>query len=135
MARKVNSRHSRFGTTIAVTLNPNKKLPPPEVQVAGDGTNTPIGGTNNTDTSSSGPSLGSRSFVLHRQQAISSETGDILDISKRTRKQKGIVVDPLAREDNLSVEARATLQNLAMEFVEACFNRGLCAFSPFYLEC
>lgn len=33
-------------------------------------------------------------------------------------------VDDLGREDNLSVEAKITLQNVAKKFIESCFNRA-----------
>jgi replication fork protection complex subunit Tof1/Swi1 len=46
-----------------------------------------------------------------------------MDITKRQVAKKGTKLDELTREDNLSVEARSILQNLAIEFVEACFNR------------
>ena len=32
-------------------------------------------------------------------------------------------MDELGREDNLSVEAKLILQNLARAFIEGCFNR------------
>ncbi|TFK68164.1 timeless-domain-containing protein [Pluteus cervinus] len=115
-ARKANSRHSRFGTTIAVTLNPNKK----PREVANEASEQQQAETSTPSSASS------KSVVLHRQQAISSEAGSILDITKKQRSRKGNLVDELAREDNLSVEARSTLQNLAVEFVEACFNVFLC---------
>ncbi|KAG6918286.1 hypothetical protein DXG01_015378 [Tephrocybe rancida] len=115
LSRKVNSRHSRFGTTIAVKLNPNKKT-------------RPAGETDNGNEADSelAPSS-SRSFVLHRQQAISSESGSIMDISKRQTAKKGNRIDEMTREDHLSVEARVILQNLAIEFTEACFNPFLSA--------
>ncbi|TFK32404.1 timeless protein-domain-containing protein [Crucibulum laeve] len=108
IARKATSRHSRFGTTISVKLNPNKKRP-----------------TNDDDKGNeadSEPSSSSKSFVLHRQQAITRESGSIMDMTKRQKSKKGNTVDELAREDNLSMEARVILQNLATEFIEACFN-------------
>ncbi|KAG6865098.1 hypothetical protein C0991_005153 [Blastosporella zonata] len=113
LARKVNSRHSRFGTTIAVKLNPDKKVR----AAAGD--------DNGADPEVAAGS--SRSFVLHRQQAISSESGTMMDITKRRMNKKGNKVDDLARDDHLSVEARVILQNLAIEFTEACFNPFLSA--------
>ena len=54
---------------------------------------------------------------LHRQQAIHSEAGSIMD---KINKIAGLTI-----EDNLSMEARVILQNLASEFVESCFNRRL----------
>ncbi|RDB17381.1 Topoisomerase 1-associated factor 1 [Hypsizygus marmoreus] len=116
LARKATSRHSRFGTTIAVKLNPNKK-PRPQ----GESTN------GNEADSEPSPSTSSRSFVLHRQQAISSEAGSIMDITKRHTAKKGTKTDEMTREDNLSMEARVVLQDLAIEFVEACFNPFLSA--------
>jgi replication fork protection complex subunit Tof1/Swi1 len=46
-----------------------------------------------------------------------------MDMAKQQKTKKSNKVDELAREDNLSMEARVILQNLAIEFVEACFNR------------
>ena len=66
----------------------------------------------------------SQAYVLHRQQAISSEAGVILDMTraKRSKAHKGKKVDELAREDNLSLEAKQDLQRFARTFVESCFN-------------
>lgn len=111
IARKATSRHSRFGTTIAVKLNPNKKL-----RAAGDE-------DKGNEADSEHAPMASRSFVLHRQQAINREAGSIMDMAKQQKTKKSNMVDELAREDNLSMEARVILQNLAIEFVEACFNR------------
>ncbi|KXN83811.1 Topoisomerase 1-associated factor 1 [Leucoagaricus sp. SymC.cos] len=91
-----STRHSRFGTTISVTLNPNKKRNPGDPQP--------------------------HSSVLHRQQALNKEAVEIMDIKKRQRPRKGNTVDELSREDNLSVGARKILQALANEFLKACFN-------------
>lgn len=60
--------------------------------------------------------------MLHRQQALNKEAVDILDIKKRQNVRKGNTVDALSREDNLSVDARVKLQELANEFLKACFN-------------
>ncbi|OCH87501.1 timeless-domain-containing protein [Obba rivulosa] len=105
--RKATSRHSRFGTTISVKLN-HKKAP-----AEGEG-----------DASTAAAEDGSRSLVLHRQQAIKSEVGGLLDMSaaKRQAALKGKKLDELGREDNLSLDARQILQNLARTFIEACFN-------------
>ncbi|PCH36853.1 timeless-domain-containing protein [Wolfiporia cocos MD-104 SS10] len=103
-ARKANSRHSRFGTTISVQLNPKKaQVSPP--------------GEEHPDVGSS-----SQAYVLHRQQAINSESGSMFDMEKRRRAQRSKKVDELARDDNLSLEAKLIMQNLARTFVEACFN-------------
>ncbi|XP_006455122.1 hypothetical protein AGABI2DRAFT_75426 [Agaricus bisporus var. bisporus H97] len=92
-----STRHSRFGTTISIIRNPKRKQnegdpPPPQAS------------------------------VLHRQQALNKEAVDILDIKKRQNVRKGNTVDALSREDNLSVDARVKLQELANEFLKACFN-------------
>lgn len=94
VARKASSRHSRFGTTITVQLK-----------------------------QASTEEGGSRPLVLHRQQAIHGEAGTILDISKKQKAKKGNTVDELAREDNLSIEARTILKQLASDFLDGCFNR------------
>jgi len=109
-SRKASSRHSRFGTTIAVKLNPNKKPPPRESDIG------EVRGNPEPDP------VASRAFVLHRQQAINREAGSILDITKRHTAKKGTKLDELTREDNLSMEARNILQGFANEFVQACFN-------------
>ncbi|KAF9556074.1 timeless-domain-containing protein [Agrocybe pediades] len=107
LARKATSRHSRFGTTITVKLNPEKRA-----SQAGD--------TNAADSQPSASS--SRSFVLHRQQAIHAESGTILDMNKRHKNRKVNKLDDLAVQDNLSMEAKVTLQGFAAEFLVSCFN-------------
>lgn len=93
-------------------LNPNKKPHPASEVDRG----------NEADTEPA--SAVSRSFVLHRQQAINREAGSIMDITKRQTTKKGTKLDEMTHDDNLSLEARTVLQDLAIEFVEACFNRG-----------
>jgi replication fork protection complex subunit Tof1/Swi1 len=46
-----------------------------------------------------------------------------MDLTKKSKSKKGNTVDEMARDDNLSLEARTILQGLAREFVESCFNR------------
>ena len=46
-----------------------------------------------------------------------------MDMTKRQKNKKVNKIDELTIEDNLSMEARVILQNLASEFVESCFNR------------
>ncbi|TBU40199.1 timeless-domain-containing protein [Dichomitus squalens] len=106
-ARKANTRHSRFGTTISVTVNPKKTASAP-----------PDAGA---DTQA-GPS--SRSYVLHRQAALTTDSGAALDMAraKKHKAPKGKKVDELGRDDNLSLDARMVLQNFARSFVESCFN-------------
>ncbi|TFK28235.1 timeless-domain-containing protein [Coprinopsis marcescibilis] len=108
VVRKASSRHSRFGTTVTVQL---KKPPPPSAPT-------------DPSTSSTETPTYTRPVILHRQQAITAEAGTLLDIRKQAKaaKKKSNVVDALARDDNLSLEARQTLQNLANDFLEGCFN-------------
>lgn len=109
-ARKATSRHSRFGTTISVQLNPKKGQ---QSHKEGDAS----GNANAPD-----PEGSSRAFVLHRQQAINREAGSLLDLAKRQKTQKSKIIDELGRDDNLSLDAKLILQNLARTFIEACFN-------------
>lgn len=104
-ARYASSRHSQFGTTLTVQLNPKRKTQD----------------TQDMHEESQGPAP-TRPLVLHRQAAISKESGDVLDIAKQHKWKKTNKVDELTREDNLSTEARMVLQGFAREFVESCFN-------------
>ncbi|RXW22765.1 hypothetical protein EST38_g3081 [Candolleomyces aberdarensis] len=110
--RKASSRHSRFGTTIQVRLNPSKSSSTPA--------NAGVGGSNEAGDPSRQST--SRSVVLHRQQAIHAETGSIMDITKRQKAKKATTIDPLTHDYNLSVDARVVLQKLAIDFLEGCFN-------------
>lgn len=78
-----------------------------------------------TETADAETPEGSRAFVLHKQQAIHRDAGNLLDMasSKRKKTQKGKKIDELGREENLSVDAKSTLQGVAKQFLEACFNR------------
>lgn len=116
IARNASSRHSRFGTTIAVRLNANKKAP---ADRSGDNaeSSAPAGASERGSSS--------RPLVLHRQAAITQESGSILDITKQQRARKANKVDELTREDSLSFEARLVLQGFAKEFLESSFNRML----------
>ena len=110
-ARKANTRHSRFGTTIAVTINPRK----PKASEGGDNV-------------AAEPDAGSsRSYVLHRQTALTKDAGTALDMAraKKHKAPKKSKVDELGRNDNFSLDARVVLQNLARSFIEDCFNREL----------
>ena len=62
-------------------------------------------------------------YVLHRQKAITTETGEMFDVEKKRRTKKGKTVDALAREDTLSLDSRKVLQDLARNFVKSCFSR------------
>ncbi|CCM05491.1 uncharacterized protein FIBRA_07712 [Fibroporia radiculosa] len=109
-SRNATSRHSRFGTTISVKLNPKK------AQAAANAGNEG-GGNTQTDPQSS-----SQAFILHRQQALTAESGSMLDLVKRQRAQKSKKLDELGHDDNLSLDAKLALQNLARTFIESCFN-------------
>ncbi|KAI0265300.1 timeless protein-domain-containing protein [Gloeopeniophorella convolvens] len=113
-ARKAPSRHSRFGTTISVTLNPKKAAGTSGVPAEGDA--GPAMRSDSPAASSSQP------LVLHRQQALSKESGVVIDLLKRQKKQKGKKEDELGRHDNLTPEARTILRGLARTFIESCFN-------------
>ena len=64
----------------------------------------------------------SQKLVLHRQEAITKESGSILDLKKRKQHKKVNKVDELGMEDNLNRDAKVILQNFARTFVEVCFN-------------
>ncbi|KAG1740539.1 timeless protein-domain-containing protein [Suillus paluster] len=110
LARNASSRHSRFGTTIAVQLKPSKKPVSPDADA--EGPNDLAHGSNPD----------SRPLVLHRQAAITRESGSILDFAKRSKARKSNKIDELAREDNLSVEAKIVLQGFARESLDSSFN-------------
>ena len=109
LARKATSRHSRFGTTISVMLNPKKAKP-------AEGANAP------QEEEDSGAT---RAYVLHKQQALNKDSGSALDMiaAKKHRAPRNKKTDELGRDDNLSLDARVVLQNLARSFIEGCFNR------------
>ena len=67
----------------------------------------------------------SKPYVLHRQKAIKTETGEMLDVEKKQKAKKGKTIDALAREDTLSLGSRRILQDLAKNFVKSCFSRML----------
>ncbi|KAI0649834.1 timeless protein-domain-containing protein [Trametes meyenii] len=112
IARKATSRHSRFGTTISVMLNPKKGKQPAE------GNAPEEAGGASSETGSS------RAYVLHKQQALNKDSGSALDMIsvKKHRASRSKKVDELGRDDNLSLDARVVLQNLARSFIEGCFN-------------
>ena len=105
-ARNASSRHSRFGTTISVRLNPNAKK----------------AGTREESAVTPNQGIESRPYVLHHQQALNKGSG-ILDMKKKAMFKKSNKVDEISREDNLSQEAKTVLRNVARTFIETCFNR------------
>lgn len=104
-ARNATSRHSRFGTTITVTKNLKVQKAPEEPSSAKDAPLPP------------------KPYVLHRQKAITTETGEMFDVEKERRTKKGKTIDALAREDTLSLDSRKILQDLAKNFLKSCFSR------------
>jgi replication fork protection complex subunit Tof1/Swi1 len=66
----------------------------------------------------------SKPYVLHRQKALTAETGEMFDMEKKRRTKKGKTIDALAREDTLSLDSRRVLQDLANNFVRSCFSRA-----------
>ncbi|EKM57133.1 uncharacterized protein PHACADRAFT_142335 [Phanerochaete carnosa HHB-10118-sp] len=115
-ARNASSRHSRFGTTISVTLNPKlaAKQNAATSTANAEGEAPPLP---EAQASTSGPA-----FVLHRQQALRKDAGSMLHAGKRAKAQKVKKMDELAREENLNPESRTILQGLAKTFLESCFN-------------
>ena len=106
-ARNASTRHSRFGTTVVVTLNSKKQATP------------------DADADDSQASAVPQKLLLHKQQAISRDAGTVLDMtsSKKWKAQKTKKIDELGREDNLSLEAKIVLQDVAKKFIDSCFNR------------
>ncbi|THH17984.1 hypothetical protein EW146_g2907, partial [Bondarzewia mesenterica] len=115
-ARHAPSRHSRFGTTISVKLNPKKASALPKAANEEDDGEPTVPATAPSSSSSS------QAFVLHRQQALNKEAGTIMDLVKRQKTQKVKKADELGRVDNLSTEAKTVLRGLARTFIESCFN-------------
>ncbi|KAH8827121.1 hypothetical protein DL96DRAFT_1605604 [Flagelloscypha sp. PMI_526] len=112
VARKATSRHSRFGTTISVSLNTNKK----------QGELTTTEPTNPRDSIHGSK----RAVLLHRQSAW------IMDLTKKTGVKKIRTTDELSREENLSVEAKTLLQNLAIEMLDAVGAYNEYSVQPFW---
>lgn len=104
--RTASSRHSRFGTTIAVTLNPNKV----RANGGGDAEDHMESDTN------------AQKIILHRQQGIKDQAGTVLDLKKRRKFLKANKEDELGLQDNLDVDAKTVLQGTAKTFIQACFN-------------
>ena len=90
----------------------------------------PAEGDEGTPIATNAPSTSSQPFVLHRQQALIKESGAVIDLVKRQNKQKGKKEDEVARNDNLTPEARTALRGLAHTFIESCFNRTQSSSPP-----
>jgi replication fork protection complex subunit Tof1/Swi1 len=90
----------------------------------------PAEGDAGTPIAPNAPSSSSQPFVLHRQQALIKESGAVIDLVKRQNKQKGKKEDEVARNDNLTPEARTALRGLAHTFIESCFNRAQSSSPP-----
>lgn len=59
-------------------------------------------------------------------------TGDMLDLSKKGKAQKGKKTDELAREDNLRLDARQAMRRFAIAFLRSAFNRVSPPLIPLY---
>ncbi|THU97519.1 timeless-domain-containing protein, partial [Dendrothele bispora CBS 962.96] len=121
--RQGPTRHSRFGTTVAVKLNPAKNQKP----VASDTTDS-------TAAPSAAQNQPQRQFVLHHQQAITgaqkTSTSSLWDLSKKQKfgsSKKTLSIDSvgLGREDNLNAKAKEVLKKLGEDFLEGCFGSFL----------
>ena len=66
--------------------------------------------------------LFSQPLVLHHQQALSKESGAVIDLTKHQHQQKSKKEDEEARHDYLTPEARAVLWGLTRTLIESCFN-------------
>ncbi|KAH8112797.1 timeless-domain-containing protein [Phellopilus nigrolimitatus] len=92
-ARRASSRHSRFGTTISVSLNPAKMRSKKD-------------GDAETSSSANAPS---QAYILHHQQALNEDAGSILDMKKKKQYKKTNKVDELGVTDNLDYDAKNTV--------------------------
>ncbi|KAJ1301303.1 hypothetical protein OPQ81_003705 [Rhizoctonia solani] len=83
--RGAPTRHSRFGTTIALKTNKEQ-------------------------------------YILHRQEAITADPSEMIDMVKKKRAKKTVRVNEVGVFNPLSSEALAALAMFAGKFVESCFN-------------
>ena len=104
--RRASSRHSRFGTTIAISLNPAKKRAEEGVEAE--------------PHTASGSSA--QRIVAHKQKALNQEAGAIMDDRKRKQAKKILKVDELGIESNLDIDAKRVLQIFGKTFIQVCFN-------------
>lgn len=106
----LNSRHSRFGTTVVIENRVN-----PDRLKSGAGAASGLGAAK-VDR-----------IVMHKQASISSAVlknpGKVIDANKKRRRVKEKVRDDLGASVELRPEAVKTLQNVALEFLESAFNR------------
>ncbi|ORY33101.1 timeless protein-domain-containing protein [Naematelia encephala] len=65
---------------------------------------------------------GDQKIILHKQNAVAANAGQILDDIKRKRAGKLKRVDELTLPVNLSPDAMRCLQELAKSFIQSCFN-------------
>lgn len=110
--RNAPSRHSRFGTAVALSIKPAK----------GDSEDTSSGGSR-------------RQVVLNRQQAISGETDQVMDAMKKRKAKPAKKEDEVSVQANLSFDAKQIIRNTAAEFIKSAFNCKppllLCCLLPF----
>ncbi|KAH7337412.1 timeless protein-domain-containing protein [Rhizoctonia solani] len=96
--RGAPTRHSRFGTTVAIKTN--KEM-----------------------------------YVLHRQEAITADPSEMIDMVKKKRAKKIVRVNEVGVFNSLSSEALAALAMFAGKFVESCFNTFMsCVLKDIKLE-
>ncbi|CAE6484806.1 unnamed protein product [Rhizoctonia solani] len=96
--RGAPTRHSRFGTTVAIKTN--KEL-----------------------------------YVLHRQEAITADPSEMIDMVKKKRAKKIVRVNEVGVFNSLSSEALAALAMFAGKFIESCFNTFMsCVLKDIKLE-
>lgn len=100
--RNAPSRHSRFGTAVALSIKPAK----------GDSEDTSSGGSR-------------RQVVLNRQQAISGETDQVMDAMKKRKAKPAKKEDEVSVQANLSFDAKQIIRNTAAEFIKSAFNSFL----------
>lgn len=106
--RRASSRHSRFGTTIAISLNTKKQSEGAHAEMETDG--------------AVGTGSSKQRIVAHKQNAINEEAGVLMDGRKRKQTKKILKVDELGTQSNLDIEAKNILQGFGKTFIQVCFN-------------
>ncbi|KAG8738044.1 Topoisomerase 1-associated factor 1 [Ceratobasidium sp. 414] len=61
-------------------------------------------------------------YVLHRQEAITADPSEMIDMVKKKRAKKMVRVDEVGVFNPLSLDALGALAGYAESFVESCFN-------------
>lgn len=106
----LNSRHSRFGTTVVIENRLNSDF------AKGGSAALTGAGASKVDR-----------IVMHKQASISTAVlknpGKVLDANKKRRRPKEKRQDDLGVSVEMRPEAVKTLQNVAVDFLESAFNR------------